>query len=132
MRVGLGKTTITRRVLTILAAQQIRTALVFHTSLKDVDLLREINRDFGMDVEGADVHADQCGDQLNRLYDFLMTQYRQGHNCAIIIDDAQNLDRRSLELVRMISNLETDQQKLVQILLVGQPELMDTLNTVYT
>ena len=127
--VGLGKTTITRRVLTILAAQQIRTALVFHTSLKDVDLLREINRDFGMDVEGADVHADQCGGQLNRLYDFLMTQYRQGHNCAIIIDDAQNLDRRSLELVRMISNLETDQQKLVQILLVGQPELMDTLNT---
>lgn len=127
--VGLGKTTITRRILTILEAQQIRTALVFHTSLKDVDLLREINRDFGMDVEGAEVHSDQCGDQLNRLYDFLMVQYRQGYNCAIIIDDAQNLDRRSLELVRMISNLETDQQKLVQVLLVGQPELLDTLNS---
>ncbi|RZB35393.1 MAG: hypothetical protein SRB2_03191 [Desulfobacteraceae bacterium Eth-SRB2] len=60
---------------------------------------------------------------------FYWNKNRRGKNCAIIIDDAQNLSIKSLELVRMISNLETDQQKLVQILLVGQTELMDTLNS---
>lgn len=126
--VGLGKTTITRRILKILESRQVSTSLVFHTSLKDVDLLREINRDFGLLVDAGD-QSDQLGDQLQRLNDFLVEQYGQGKNCAIIIDDAQNLDRDSLELVRMISNLEVDQQKIVQILLVGQSELMTTLKS---
>ena len=126
--VGLGKTTITRRILNNLTSRGVNTSLVFHTSLKDVDLLREINRDFGIAVDGGSRPGrDGFGDELQRLYDFLMRRYRDGGNCAIIIDDAQNLDRDSLELVRMISNLECDQQKLVQILLVGQPELMATL-----
>ena len=124
--VGLGKTTITRRILRILESKEVRTSLVFHTSLKDVDLLREINRDFGLSVDSSDDGA-HLGDQLRRLNDFLVAQYGQGKNCTIIIDDAQNLDRDSLELVRMISNLEVDQQKIVQILLVGQTELMTTL-----
>lgn len=122
--VGLGKTTITRRILHILEEKAIHTSFVFHTSLKDVDLLREINRDFGLQDEGRFA----LGEELQRLNAFLLSRYRQGHNCAIIIDDAQNLDRASLELVRMISNLETDTRKLVQILLVGQPELSQTLN----
>jgi general secretion pathway protein A len=126
--VGLGKTTITRRILKILETRQVRTSLVFHTSLKDVDLLREINRDFGIPVAGATPGTDQLGDQLDRLNDFLVVQHSSGFNCAIIIDDAQNLDRESLELVRMISNLEVDQQKIVQILLVGQTELEESLN----
>lgn len=63
------------------------------------------------------------------LRDFLLDQNQEGNNCAILIDDAQNLNNSSLELVRMISNLEIDQQKLVQILLVGQPELLDKLDT---
>jgi general secretion pathway protein A len=126
--VGLGKTTITRRILRILESKEVHTSLVFHTSLKDVDLLREINRDFGLPVDGASDSA-QLGDQLQQLNDFLVAQYGQGKNCAIIIDDAQNLDRDSLELVRMISNLEVDQQKIVQILLVGQTELMTTLTS---
>lgn len=126
--VGLGKTTITRRILKILESKEVCTSLVFHTSLKDVDLLREINRDFGLSVDG-DNDSEQLGDQLQRLNDFLVDQYGKGKNCAIIIDDAQNLDRSSLELVRMISNLEVDQQKVVQILLVGQTELMTTLTS---
>lgn len=126
--VGLGKTTITRRILKILESRQILTSLVFHTSLKDVDLLREINRDFGLPVESLK-DGDQLGSQLQQLNDFLVEQYGQGKNCVIIIDDAQNLDRDSLELVRMISNLEVDQQKIVQILLVGQTELMVTLKS---
>lgn len=124
--VGVGKTTITRRILKILTGQGVRTSLVFHTSLKDVDLLREINRDFGLAVHSQDAEH-QLGDHLQRLNDFLLCQYHAGKNCAIIIDDAQNLDRESLELIRMISNLEADQQKLVQILLVGQTELMTRL-----
>jgi general secretion pathway protein A len=126
--VGLGKTTITRRILKILESKQVNTSLVFHTSLKDVDLLREINRDFGIPVEVTS-DCDQLGNQLQRLNEFLVSQHGQGGNCAIIIDDAQNLDRDSLELVRMISNLEVDQQKIVQILLVGQTELMITLKS---
>jgi general secretion pathway protein A len=126
--VGLGKTTITRRILKILESRHVSTSLVFHTSLKDVDLLREINRDFGLPVDAKNEN-DQLGDQLQRLNDFLVAQYGRGRNCAIIIDDAQNLDRASLELVRMISNLEVDQQKIVQIVLVGQSELMTTLKS---
>ena len=126
--VGLGKTTITRRILRILESRDVSTSLVFHTSLKDVDLLREINRDFGLPVDAVE-ESDQLGDHLQQLNDVLVEQYGRGRNCAIIIDDAQNLDRGSLELVRMISNLEVDQQKIVQILLVGQSELMTTLKS---
>ncbi|MEW6264229.1 MAG: AAA family ATPase [Thermodesulfobacteriota bacterium] len=122
--VGLGKTTLSRRLMSVLEKRGVETSLVFHTTYQDVELLREINRDFGL-------KNDQlvCGDQMRTLNDYLLEQNRLGRNCAIIIDDAQNLDHRSLELVRMISNLETDRKKLVQVLLVGQPELMDRLNT---
>jgi general secretion pathway protein A len=126
--VGLGKTTLTRRILNILSREQVCTSFVFHTSLQDVELLREINRDFGLEEPEDKEKSSGFGDQLKRLNDFLLACYSQGRNCAIIIDDAQNLDRNSLELVRMISNLEVDQQKLVQILLVGQLELIATLN----
>ncbi|MEJ2038637.1 MAG: AAA family ATPase [Desulfosarcinaceae bacterium] len=125
--VGLGKTTLVRRILKILDQEKVCTSFVFHTALKDVDLLREINRDFGLAHSGAGEGQDNFGDQLKRLNDFLLSCYRRGHNCAIVIDDAQNLDHGSLELVRMISNLETDQQKLVQIILVGQTELLSAL-----
>jgi len=122
--IGLGKTTISRRILNILEEKGVETSLVFHTAFQDVELIQEINRDFGLRTES--LHFNK---QMRLLNDFLLEQNRQGKNCAIIIDDAQNLSVKSLELVRMISNLETDQQKLVQILLVGQTELMDMLNS---
>jgi general secretion pathway protein A len=122
--IGLGKTTISRRLITLLEKKGVATSLVFHTTYQDVELLREIINDFGL--ESASL---TFSDQMNVLNRFLLDQSNRGKNCAIIIDDAQNLNRRSLELVRMISNLEADRQKLVQILLIGQPELMDKLNT---
>jgi len=122
--VGLGKTTISRRILSVLEEKGIETSLCFHTSYQDVELLREINRDFGLKTESL-----LFGEQMKLLNDFLLDRNREGKNCAIIIDDAQNLNHKSLELVRMISNLEANQQKLVQILLVGQAELMDKLNS---
>lgn len=123
--VGLGKTTISRRVISILGTKGVTTSLVLHTSLQEVELLRAINHDFGISTADTD---QNMGAQMKRLNDFLMSRYAQGKNCAIIIDDAQNLNRDSLELIRMISNLEVDQQKLVQVLLVGQTELAATLN----
>lgn len=121
--VGLGKTTISRRILSILEQKGIETSLVFHSTYREVELLREINRDFGLQTPGL-----AFSDQMQLLNDYLLEQSYQGKNCAIIIDDAQNLSLQSLELVRMISNLEAEQQKLVQILLIGQPELLGHLN----
>ncbi|MBW2095141.1 MAG: AAA family ATPase [Deltaproteobacteria bacterium] len=122
--VGLGKTTISRKIMKILEEREVQTSLVFHTSYQDVELLREINRDFGLLVDTL-----EFGDLMKVLRDFLLGQNQEGRNCAILIDDAQNLSPESLELVRMISNLETDQQKLVQILLIGQPELIKKLDS---
>ncbi|MCP3951668.1 MAG: AAA family ATPase, partial [Desulfobacterales bacterium] len=122
--IGLGKTTISRRIIGILEEKGVETSLVFQTAYQDAALLREINRDFGFKSDSLDL-----GDQLGSLNDFLLKQTQSGKNCAIVIDDAQNLNQKSLEMVRMISNLEADQQKLVQILLIGQPELLETLNS---
>jgi general secretion pathway protein A len=128
--IGLGKTTISRRIITMLEGEGITTALVFHTALQDAELLREINRDFGLLKDTPDGHAAPVlSVEMARLNDFLLAQNQQQKNCTIVIDDAQNLSPQSLELVRMISNLEADQQKLVQILLVGQPELMQRLDS---
>jgi len=122
--IGLGKTTISRRIINILEEKGVETSLILHTFYQDVELLREINKDFG-------VYSDslELSDQMKVLNDFLIDKNREGKNCAIIIDDAQNLNSKSLELIRMISNLETDREKLVQILLIGQPELMNKLNS---
>ncbi len=122
--IGLGKTTICRRIMHILEEKGVETSLVFHTAYQDVELLREINRDFGLAAGTLNLGA-----QMKVLNEFLLSRNAEGKNCAIIIDDAQNLSHKSLELIRMISNLETDQQKLVQILLIGQPELVETLNS---
>ena len=121
--VGLGKTTISRKILSILEKKGIESSLVFHSTYREVELLREINRDFGLEAPSL-----AFSDQMQLLNDYLLEQSYQGKNCAIIIDDAQNLSLQSLELVRMISNLEAEQQKLVQILLIGQQELLDHLN----
>ncbi|MCK4572424.1 AAA family ATPase [candidate division WOR-3 bacterium] len=122
--IGLGKTTISRRIIDILEENEVETSLILHTFYQDVELLREINKDFGLYTDNLEL-----SDQMKVLNDFLINQNREGKNCAIIIDDAQNLNSKSLELIRMISNLETDREKLVQILLIGQPELMNKLNS---
>ncbi|MEA1949341.1 MAG: AAA family ATPase, partial [Thermodesulfobacteriota bacterium] len=122
--VGLGKTTISRRIINVIEEKGVETSLVFYTGFTDVELIRGINRDFGLTAESL-----LFSDQMQLLYDFLVEQNRCGKNCAIIIDDAQNLDFKSLELIRMISNLETGGEKLVQILLVGQPELINLLDS---
>jgi len=121
--VGLGKTTISRRLLKMLEEDGVDTALVFNTCVQGVDLLRTINRDFGVEATG-----DHLEGHITALNAFLLERNHQGRNCTLIIDDAQNLSAESLELIRLVSNLETDAEKLIQILLIGQPELSQTLN----
>lgn len=122
--VGLGKTTISRKVMRILEEKGVNTALVFHSVCQEVELLREINQDFGIASESL-----VLADQMKSLKEYLLAEHERGKNSAILIDDAQNLDHKTLEMIRTISNLETDHEKLVQILLVGQPELAEKLDS---
>lgn len=115
--VGLGKSTLVRRLLAGLQEQQVHSALVLNTFLQDQALQDAILRDFGL-PPGQDV-----GQGLETLNQFLLKRHREGVTCLLVIDDAQNLTPSSLELVRLLCNLETAQEKLLQILLVGQPEL---------
>ncbi len=122
--VGVGKTTISRKILQTLTAEGVRTSLVFHSLLSKQGIIRQINKDFGI----GESQEDDLDNELDHLNGFVLRENELGNNCAIIIDDAQNLTWDSLEVVRMISNLESNRDKLVQILLVGQPELLTKLN----
>ncbi len=119
--VGLGKSTLVRRLMESLSAEHTRTALVLNTFLQGADLLASILRDFGVAPGGS------LDEDLSRLNRFLLDRHREGITCLLIVDDAQNLEPASLELMRLLCNLETAQEKLLQILLAGQPELEVTL-----
>lgn len=122
--VGLGKTTLSRRLLRTLEPEGVVSALVVNTHYQGDDLLKVINRDFAAPIgDKADLN------HLEIMNNFLIGNYRHGKNSILIIDDAQNLTIESLEMIRMISNMETESVKLVQILLVGQSELLDKLNS---
>ncbi|GAB4090415.1 AAA family ATPase [Hydrogenophaga soli] len=119
--VGLGKSTLVRRLLSSLDVQHFHSALVFNTFLQGESLLDAILTDFGLPTGGGMAEGLQT---LNR---FLLQRRADGVTSLLVIDDAQNLTVASLELVRLLCNLETGQEKLLQILLVGQPELESTL-----
>jgi general secretion pathway protein A len=116
--VGSGKTTICRAVLTELRTHKVETALILNPSLTETQLLRAIVNDFGIEDAGRDRLA-----HIERLNRFLLEKNRQGYNIAILIDEAQDLSPAVMEQVRLLSNLETDRHKLMQIVLCGQPEL---------
>ncbi|MDP5238569.1 AAA family ATPase [Uliginosibacterium sp. 31-16] len=119
--VGLGKSTFVRHMLDTLTEKNVVYALVLNTFLQGAALLQEINRDFGIEATG------DLSDDLAQLNEFLLQQRRDGLTCLVVIDDAQNLTLESLELVRLLTNLETGQEKLLQIVLAGQPELLALL-----
>lgn len=116
--VGTGKSTFLRCLMDDLVATDCAVSFVFNTFLQGRDLLLAVNRDFGLAV-GADLAED-----IDRLNHYLIEQHARGRGCVVVIDDAQNLDVASLELLRLLSNLETRQNKLLQIVLSGQPELL--------
>lgn len=119
--VGLGKSTLVRRLLDTLPERQCRSALVLNTFLQGGALLSAIQADFGLPP------AATVEQGLAQLTDFLLAQHQAHQTSLLVIDDAQNLTVESLELVRLLCNLETGQEKLLQIVLAGQPELEQTL-----
>jgi general secretion pathway protein A len=120
--VGTGKTTVLRALLNQLGSDTYRTALIFNPSLSAIELLQNINHEYGI----------PCDEQknsflLHSLNQFLLQQNAEGRTIVLVIDEAQNLDPQVLEQIRLISNLETEKEKLIQIVLVGQPELREKL-----
>jgi general secretion pathway protein A len=102
-----------------------KTAFIFNPDLSGLQLLRAIVEDFGIESPGrAKI------DIFRNLNKFLIEQLRADNNVILIIDEAQNMKPALLEEVRMLSNLETEAEKLIQIVLVGQPELRDKLRNI--
>jgi general secretion pathway protein A len=120
--VGTGKTTLLRTLLGRLDGNT-ASAFVFDTTLPFEGLLEYMLEDFGVAKPGES-HAQR----LIALNNFLIERRRAGQNSVLILDEAQNLDLRALEQIRLLSNFETHTEKLLQILLVGQPELLATLD----
>jgi general secretion pathway protein A len=119
--VGTGKTLLCRALLDRLG-RYVRTALIFNSFLSEIELLRSINEDFGISQGGAT--RKELIDLLNQ---YLIGEFSAGRNAVLIIDEAQNLASPVLEQIRMLSNLETERGKLLQIVLIGQPELRQQL-----
>ena len=120
--VGTGKTTLVNKLLEWLRSQQVATAFVFNSRLDVPQFLDYMMADFGIPCDS--VAKSQI---LLRLYNWLLDRYRAGETAVLIVDEAQNLSDEVLEEIRMLTNLETFTEKLLQIVLVGQPELEQKL-----
>ena len=118
--VGVGKTTILRSYLEKAEKNRLKVIYVFNSKLTFEGLLRTIFQEMGLQMETNDPM-----EMINRLYGVLIEEYRQGNTVVLIVDEAQNMPVDTLESLRMISNLETSKDKLIQIVLAGQPQLAE-------
>lgn len=121
--IGSGKTTLCRALVNELEGTNTQIALVLSSNLSEIELLQTINEDLEIDTSAATRKG--LIDTLNR---YLLEQLELGRNVALVIDEAQNLADNVLEQIRLLGNLETEQQKLLQIVLIGQPELQTALH----
>lgn len=120
--VGCGKTTICRQLLNELEGKDVETALILNPRLSETEMVQAILHELGVEsTKGS--HQDLL-DQLNR---HLLSLIAAGKEILVVIDESQNMTIEGLEHLRLLSNLETDTQKLLQILLIGQPELKEKL-----
>ena len=115
--IGSGKTTLVKKLLSELDANVI-VAKLFQTQLDEVELLQAILVEFGLNPFSA-----KKVELLNMLNQFLVNSYLDGKQIVLIIDDAQNLSKRVLEEITMLSSVETQKEKILHVILVGQPEL---------
>ncbi len=120
--VGTGKTTTIRALLDNLG-DNVASSVIINPLLSTLDLIKTINKDFGVKTKSLTVQ-----DHLEALNNFLLENDKNGKNAVVIIDEAQNLSIEALEMARMLSNLETSTHKLLQIILVGQPELDEKIS----
>lgn len=121
--VGTGKTTLCRAFLESLDGS-VEAAYIFNPKMGPKQLLRAIIEEFGLHTQ-----SDNTKDLIDILNAFLMKKKASGKKIILLIDEAQNLNRNVLEQLRLLSNLETNRDKLLQIILVGQPELSEMLNS---
>jgi general secretion pathway protein A len=120
--VGTGKTTLINKLMEWLRLQQVATAFIFNSRMDVPQMLDFMMADFGIPCDTKSKSA-----VLQRLYNWLLDRYRAGETAVLIVDEAQNLSDEVLEEIRMLTNLETFTEKLLQIVLVGQPELEQRL-----
>lgn len=121
--VGTGKTTVCRALLNQLD-DKTKTAFIFNSNLTELQLMQAIVEDLGIKTEKKNRSA-----LFSELNQFLIEQLALNNNVVLIIDEAQNLSLQLLEQIRMLSNLEAENEKLLQIVLVGQPELREKLKS---
>ena len=121
--VGTGKTLLARYILKTLSWQKIAVGYVFNPLLSTLEFLQYAAKDMGVPV------AKSKGELLGSLNEFLVSLHRQGSTAAIVVDEAHLLSWELLEEIRLLTNLETSTEKLLQIVLIGQPELDDKLNS---
>ncbi len=122
--VGTGKTTLINKLLDWLRVQNIASAFIFHPSVATEQFLDMVLADFGIPCEGL-----LKGHKILRLHHWLLQRNRAGNTAVLIVDEAQTLSREVLEEIRLLTNLETATEKLLQIVLSGQPELEDMLRS---
>jgi len=121
--VGVGKTTILRAYLEKTEKTKIKIIYIFDSNISYHNLLRHIFRELGIAPD-----SDEVCQLLNQLHKFLIDEYKGGKNIILLIDEAQNMPADTLENLRMLSNLETATEKLIQIVFSAQPEFEKTLN----
>ena len=120
--VGCGKTTICRKLIEELDAANYDTALILNPRLSETQLLKSILTELNEPTK-----ARSKNDLVTAINTVLLQRIQQGRDIVLIVDEAQNLSFEVLEQLRLLSNLETDDQKLLQIILMGQPELKELL-----
>lgn len=120
--IGTGKTTICRFFLNQVG-KNVKTAFILNPTFSEIQLLESIVKDFGINPK----NNTKLGLVLE-LNNFLLQESNAGNNLVLIVDEAQNLKPSLLEQIRLLSNLETEKDKLLQVILVGQPELNFRLN----
>jgi general secretion pathway protein A len=121
--VGTGKTTLINKLLEWLHKERVFTAFVFNPRLSVSQFFDFMMADFGIPVE-----SHQKGQMLQKLNQWLLDRYQAGERAVLVVDEAQNLSPQMLEEIRLLTNLETSTEKLLQIVLAGQPELEQKLN----
>jgi len=122
--VGTGKTLILRSLLGLLQRRDVAFALIFNPTLTPLEFMRYIALDFGLPVTG------KAKDELiHVLNGFLLQRHQRGLTTILVVDEAHHLSAEILEEIRLLTNLETSQQKLLQIVLAGQPELDQKLDS---